>query len=507
VHIDPDYFKKIMPEWKGYISRDAMSAGTFCHRESAYIQEIAQEQAMLQMQNVWVDGSLRDGDWFARVFQSIRQEFPAYRIGIFYVSCSEEVVRQRVKERAQVEGRDIPEELLLDSIQAPATTLNKLTPLVDFVARIDNSNITPILTAFETVDHSGRFDLINKHFVTEEVHDFPRAMRPMFVEPCHTGGGPCLTSSDGGSPCLTLKAGEKERLLDVGNRSCICAQLTEAGTRQLHEEICEWRARDRDTDTDRDTVSSTVEGGVEGGVELFEGGVELFMSPASPITIDAQTMARAGIPENAYSFCFCSASPSLSQALVVETDSHGIDHRLALLRLLVNGGFAYFDMKAQLVSVSVLQRDREVSKEGAVAGQQYCFQFDRAQPIFQEDDDRLLHEGRWQILHSTPLARRGATAEAWILPHESIGGKISRHGGMAYLIHDPDADREHGSTESVVPPLLKRQTSASDCHFSRYNGRMNRESVVRCVLELESLQSSQRHLKGEPVGVFFPIQV
>ena len=36
-------------------------AGTFCHRESGFIQQIAQEVAMQHSQNIWVDGSLRDG--------------------------------------------------------------------------------------------------------------------------------------------------------------------------------------------------------------------------------------------------------------------------------------------------------------------------------------------------------------------------------------------------------------------------------------------------------------
>lgn len=38
-----------------------------CHRETGFIQEIAQEIAMRKSQNVWVDGSLRDGEWFSKV--------------------------------------------------------------------------------------------------------------------------------------------------------------------------------------------------------------------------------------------------------------------------------------------------------------------------------------------------------------------------------------------------------------------------------------------------------
>ena len=50
VHIDPDHFKKIMPEWNEYTLRASapggQPAGNMCHRESGFLQEIAQEVAM-----------------------------------------------------------------------------------------------------------------------------------------------------------------------------------------------------------------------------------------------------------------------------------------------------------------------------------------------------------------------------------------------------------------------------------------------------------------------------
>eukprot|EP00964_Phaeocystis_antarctica_P118555 scaffold82340_cov48-Phaeocystis_antarctica.AAC.4 len=40
--VDPDHFKRLMPEWSGYTAQSER-AGNFCHRESGYLQEIAQE--------------------------------------------------------------------------------------------------------------------------------------------------------------------------------------------------------------------------------------------------------------------------------------------------------------------------------------------------------------------------------------------------------------------------------------------------------------------------------
>ena len=42
VQIDPDHFKAAMPEWDGYVRADPHCAGTLTHKESGFIQELAQ---------------------------------------------------------------------------------------------------------------------------------------------------------------------------------------------------------------------------------------------------------------------------------------------------------------------------------------------------------------------------------------------------------------------------------------------------------------------------------
>lgn len=39
VHIDPDAFKMMMPEWPDYVARDRDNAGTMCHMESCFMVE------------------------------------------------------------------------------------------------------------------------------------------------------------------------------------------------------------------------------------------------------------------------------------------------------------------------------------------------------------------------------------------------------------------------------------------------------------------------------------
>ena len=81
VHLDPDMFKTHFPEWQGYLDRDVRGRlGT--RRESGYLVEIAQQAAMAARKHVWVDGSLRDGEWYASELQRLREAHPGYRLAI-----------------------------------------------------------------------------------------------------------------------------------------------------------------------------------------------------------------------------------------------------------------------------------------------------------------------------------------------------------------------------------------------------------------------------------------
>ncbi|CAJ1329655.1 unnamed protein product, partial [Effrenium voratum] len=92
VHIDPDHFKAVMPEWPAYVAhgrllKDPSLPGTQCHRESCYMQEIALEESLRRLQHIWVDGSLRNAEWFVKVFSDIRERYPAYQIAIFKITA------------------------------------------------------------------------------------------------------------------------------------------------------------------------------------------------------------------------------------------------------------------------------------------------------------------------------------------------------------------------------------------------------------------------------------
>eukprot|EP00976_Prorocentrum_cordatum_P083877 1185418-Prorocentrum_minimum.AAC.5 len=117
VQIDPDQFKAAFPEWQGYVEASRQTAGVKTRLESGYLVEIAQHVAMNEQKNVWVDGSLRDSEWYASVFNTLRSKWPEYRIAILYVYADKDVVLRRAAERAELTGREVPESELLDSME------------------------------------------------------------------------------------------------------------------------------------------------------------------------------------------------------------------------------------------------------------------------------------------------------------------------------------------------------------------------------------------------------
>jgi len=138
VQIDLDRFRTCLPEWPEYLNRNAQTAGYLTQRESGYCVEVAQEAAMQAGKNICVDGSLRDHKWYAEVFSSIRKTHANYRIAIIHVKASWGNITARAASRAAETGRIVPLETLRDSFDQVPISVEKLAPLVDFVAHIDN---------------------------------------------------------------------------------------------------------------------------------------------------------------------------------------------------------------------------------------------------------------------------------------------------------------------------------------------------------------------------------
>lgn len=100
---------------------------------------------MRRKKNIWVDGSLRDGEWYRSVFAGIRTSHSHYQIAIIQISATEGAIWERVRKRAEQTGRHVPESEVLDSLRRVPETVELLAPYSAFVATIDNTEETPKL--------------------------------------------------------------------------------------------------------------------------------------------------------------------------------------------------------------------------------------------------------------------------------------------------------------------------------------------------------------------------
>lgn len=87
-----------------------------------------------------MDGSLRDADWFITYIQQIQSKYPKLKIAIIYVTAPEETILSRVRQRAELTGRLVPEDIILDTLRKLPNSISRLTPFVDFVAAFRNEN-------------------------------------------------------------------------------------------------------------------------------------------------------------------------------------------------------------------------------------------------------------------------------------------------------------------------------------------------------------------------------
>jgi hypothetical protein len=151
VQVDPDIIRYKLPEMEGYLARDKTEAGTLTHKEAGFIVEVLTLASFAQGKNVIVDGSLRDAEWNASLFQRIRAEHPNYRIAIIHVVAEPEEVLRRAEARAEKTGRVVPREKLLATLEEVPKSVAKLAPLTDYTICIKTDGPEPaILTEGES---------------------------------------------------------------------------------------------------------------------------------------------------------------------------------------------------------------------------------------------------------------------------------------------------------------------------------------------------------------------
>lgn len=182
------------------------------------------------------------------------------------------------------------------------------------MARINNNSSTPVLEAFESVDHSGCWSSIESRFSRVEPGptEFPMALPPMYLRRTTLGSEHFVT------------VGLAAHFRDYGSRT---SRLVSLNTEAL----------------------STIKSSYEGLISRLKS-PHVFWSGAHPVNLDPAAQVRAGIPSTAHSFLF-------SYPLVHDKRTAWELHRFAddpVMAFLRNGGFVYADVKGNIVAINAL---------------------------------------------------------------------------------------------------------------------------------------------------------
>lgn len=399
VCVDPDQFKKVMPEWEQYVKRGE-EAGSLCHAESAYMEEMVQALAMRNRQNIWIDGSLWNTEWYKGVFLDLKEQYPHYRLALFYIFASEARALARVEARSRSTGRSIPGEKVTTSLAGARSSVMELTPYVDFVARIDNDGETPILRSVEVVDRSGSWESIARRFARQQptAQDFPRALAPLSLR----------AMPDEVARAMTFVPGTRQVQLDLA-RLC-----READPRVLCAQ-----------------VARLLEAHLPGCLELDA-------SAPWPVTADVDMRRMVGVPNRGEADCCFvyqqqsahEADPLRTRDFIKASSYRAAEGFPALVELLKYGGFLYLDAATGVVLAASCISKRPGSG---------MLQFGQRQPLPQRPHEELTVKRRW---HPVTLGRlRGARQFAWITPWELLAGVQlgGAHGAMAFVLEDGEA--------------------------------------------------------------------
>jgi len=150
VSVDPDEIRRKLPEFSMYIEKDPLSAGENTRKEAGMLAEILTEEALKRGNNVLVDGSLKDAEWYKTYFEVLRKKYPRLKLGIIHVTAPLKDVIVRVQRRAKETGRMIPMDVLFQSMEQVPKSVGELCRHVDLFIEIDNSS-----------GHDIRFTMLN----------------------------------------------------------------------------------------------------------------------------------------------------------------------------------------------------------------------------------------------------------------------------------------------------------------------------------------------------------
>jgi guanylate kinase len=152
VYADPDKIRYQLPETPKLIQDNPWTVGNITSHEVGYLTLLVELHAMFNNNNVIVDGSLQNNQWYKNEhIPFLKKQFPNYKIGIIFVTASWLNILERCWKRAEVTKRCIPFDRLKTIYQAMPTSIKELDGQTDFMTVINNDSSPEITEEFKQI--------------------------------------------------------------------------------------------------------------------------------------------------------------------------------------------------------------------------------------------------------------------------------------------------------------------------------------------------------------------
>ena len=138
---DPDTLRTQLPEFLEYQTRNPLTAGLLTHKEAGLLSELVLEEGLRTGKSVVQDGSLKDPTYAKKLIERVRKEHPDIKIAVVHVTAT----KTQTLARALSRSRQIPLDLITESIERVPRSVQTLAPLVDTVLNVDNTGVVPKL--------------------------------------------------------------------------------------------------------------------------------------------------------------------------------------------------------------------------------------------------------------------------------------------------------------------------------------------------------------------------
>ncbi|MHB1952554.1 MAG: zeta toxin family protein [Sulfobacillus sp.] len=139
IKVDPDRIRYFLPEMRGWLQENPLTAGERSNPEVRYLSELLQRMFLELGYDLLVDGSLKSHEWYRDVyFPWIRRRYPHYRIHIVHVRAGWADVLERCVRRCEDTGRCISLQVLKDTYERVPKSVAALAPHVDSVEEVQN---------------------------------------------------------------------------------------------------------------------------------------------------------------------------------------------------------------------------------------------------------------------------------------------------------------------------------------------------------------------------------